>query len=116
MPKRSESLEEIEKLRENLQTIRGREGVIGYILRASESATIDLKDPSKTADYAVLSAEVLEEAAKLAKAFRTGEIVNMLLEGNNIKVLLLTMGDHYLNIFMEKNVNHDRLRKDLKLT
>ena len=37
--------ESVEKLRENLEEIKTYEGVIGYIMRNSTSAAIDLKDP-----------------------------------------------------------------------
>jgi len=36
-----------EVLQEKLQEIKEQEGIIGYILRGSKSASIDLKDPKK---------------------------------------------------------------------
>jgi len=44
-----------EKIKQNINSIKEKEGVIGYILRNSKSASIDLKDPSKVIDYAILS-------------------------------------------------------------
>ena len=115
MTAKNESKKEIENLRRNLEEIKGREGIIGYILRGSDSASIDLKDPSKIIDYAVLSATALEEGVKMASTFGIGEINNTILEGKNTKVLLLTVGDHSLSIFMGKNVDHEMLCKDLNL-
>ncbi len=116
MPHKDKSNEEIEKLREKLQGIRRREGIIGYILRGSDAASIDLNDQSKIIDYAVLSATALEEGISMANAFEIGEIDNAILEGANIKVLLLTVGDRRLSVYMDKNVDHDLLCKDLDLT
>ena len=115
MPAKSEYKEEIENLRKNLEEIKGRKGIIGYILRATDSASIDLKDPSKIIDYAVLSATALDEGVNMANTFGIGEINNAILEGKNIKILLLTVGDHRLSVFMEKNVDHNMLCKDLNL-
>lgn len=115
MAAKSKSKEEIENLRENLAGIKGRAGIIGYILRASDSASIDLKDPNKIIDYAVLSAAALEEAVNIANTFEIGEISNTILEGKKMKVLLLRFGDYSLGVFMEKNVDHKMLCKDLNL-
>lgn len=116
MPHNDKSNAEIAKLREKLQGIRRREGIIGYILRGSDAASIDLNDPSKIIDYAVLSATALAEGINMANAFEIGEIDHAILEGTNMKVLLLTVGDHHLSIYMDKSVDHDLLCKDLDLT
>ncbi len=115
MPAKNKSREDIEELRETLQEIKGRKGIIGYILRASDSASIALKDPSKTGDYAVLSATAFEEGGNMAHTLRIGEVTNTILEGAKIKMLLLAVGDHRLSVFMEKTVDHDTLCKDLNL-
>ena len=47
---------DIEKIQETLQEIKGQEGIIGYILRDQKSAAIDMKDPTKIVDYAMFSA------------------------------------------------------------
>ncbi len=48
-----------EKMQEKLQEIKDQEGIIGYILRSKKSASIDLKDPTKIIEYAVLSSTAL---------------------------------------------------------
>jgi predicted regulator of Ras-like GTPase activity (Roadblock/LC7/MglB family) len=115
MPTENKSKDDVEGLREALQEIRGRKGIEGYILRASDSASIDLKDPSKIGDYAVLSATAFEEGGNMANTFGVGEVSNIILEGAKIKMLLLAVGDHRLSVFMERNVDHDMLCKDLDL-
>ena len=44
-----------EKIKQNIDKINEKEGVIGYILRDKKSASINLKDPTKIIDFAVLS-------------------------------------------------------------
>jgi len=96
-----------------LDKIKAREGVIGYILRASTSAAVDIKDPSKIIDYAVLSTSALESAESLSEAFELGEITNIVVEGKDLKILLLTIGEHRISVFMEKNVDHNSIYKEL---
>jgi len=96
-----------------LDKIKAREGVIGYILRASTSAAVDIKDPSKIIDYAVLSTSALESAESLSEAFGLGEITNIVVEGKDLKILLLTIGEHRISVFMEKNVDHNSIYQEL---
>jgi predicted regulator of Ras-like GTPase activity (Roadblock/LC7/MglB family) len=100
-------------LRAKLESIRVKKGVIGYILRAQTSASVDINDPSKIIDYAVLSASVLESAENLSDAFKLGKIRNIIIVGGKLKVLLLTIGEHTVSVFMEKNVNHESICKQL---
>jgi len=100
-------------LRAKLERIKAREGVIGYILRAQTSASVDINDPSKIIDYAVLSASVLESVESLLDAFTLGKICNIVVAGSKLKVLLLTIGEHTISVFMEKNVNHESICKEL---
>ena len=100
-------------LRTKLERIKAREGVIGYILRAQTSASVDINDPSKIIDYAVLSASVLESVESLLDAFTLGKICNIVVAGSKLKVLLLTIGEHTVSVFMEKNVNHESICKEL---
>jgi predicted regulator of Ras-like GTPase activity (Roadblock/LC7/MglB family) len=103
------------KLHESLKDIKARAGVIGYILRSSDSASIDLKDPTKIIDYAVLSSTALEAGEDLSKTFELGEIQNVLLEGNDAKILSLKVEDQRLSIFMERTVSHEKIHKDLNI-
>ncbi len=106
----------IENLQTNLENIKTREGIIGYIFRTPKSASIDLKDPTKIIDYAVLSSTVLEAGEKLANTFELGNIHKVTLEGKDTKILTLKIGDNHLSIFMDKTVDQDRIYKDLNIT
>jgi len=101
------------ELQERLRSIKIRQGIIGYILRTSRSASIDLKDPTKIIDYAVLSSTTLDAAADLSETFELGEIQNILLEGKDAKILLLKVEDQRLSIFMDRNVDHEKIYRDL---
>jgi len=107
--------EEIETLQETLQDIKTREGIVGYILRGSNSASIDLKDPTKIIDYAILSATSLEAGQDIANTFEVGKVDAIIMEGGDMKILSMIIGDNRLSIFMEKNVDHEKLCKDLNL-
>lgn len=106
----------IENLHTNLENIKTREGIVGYILRTPKSASIDLKDPTKIIDYAVLSSTVLEAGEKLSNTFELGKIHKVTLEGKDAKILILKIGDNRLSIFMDKTVNQDEIYKDLNIT
>jgi len=115
MPAKGKSKEEIENMQETLKDIKTREGIIGYILRGSNSASIDLKDPTKIIDHAILSATALETGQGIANTFEIGKVDSIILTGENIKILSMIIGDNRLSIFMEKNVDHDKLCEDLNL-
>lgn len=100
-------------LRSILDKIKTRNGVIGYILRAATSAAVDIKDPSKIIDYAVLSTSALEAAESLSEVFGLGKIGNVVVKGNDLKMLLKTIGEQRISIFMEKDVDHNPICKEL---
>ena len=78
---------EAEKLQEKLQEIKGQEGIIGYIWRGSKSASIDLKDPTKIIEYAMLSSEVQEVGKKMKENLDLGDLENIILESNDKKLV-----------------------------
>ena len=101
------------KLRKNLEEIKTYEGVIGYIFRNSKSAAIDLKDPTKIIDYAVLSSSSIETGEELSELFDLGQIKNVVVEGKEAKVLSLVENQNRISIFTEKNVDIAKLIKKL---
>ena len=105
---------ETEKLLEKLQEIKEQEGIIGYILRGSKSASIDLKDPTKIIEYAVLSSTAYDESKNLTETLQMGEVDNLVVESENTKFLSTSVNNHQVTIFMEKNVDHSKLFKNLK--
>ncbi len=100
-------------LREALDNIVTKEGVIGYILKGPTSATVDLKDPSNIIDYAVFSSAAFESSDSLSHLFALGKIHSVVLEGKDVKVLFVTIDDQRLSVFMEKNVDHNSINKKL---
>lgn len=102
-----------EVLQEKLQEIKEQEGIIGYILRGSKSASIDLKDPKKIIEYAMLSSTTFDVGKDISEELQMGAIEKILVESENSKFLSTTMDDQHLTIFMEKNVNHNKIYKEL---
>ncbi len=102
-----------ENLKTRLEEIKGYDGVIGYILRNATSAAIDLKDPTKLIEYAILSASALDAAEELSELFSLGEFENILVEGRDTKILSLTIGENRVSIFLEKNADIEKPLKKL---
>jgi predicted regulator of Ras-like GTPase activity (Roadblock/LC7/MglB family) len=109
-----ETENELEELQEKLQEIKDQEGIIGYILRGTKSASIDLKDPTKVVDYAVLSSTTFDASASMAEALQMGEPQKTVIESEETKLMTMKVNNHRLSIFMEKTVNHNNLYKNLK--
>jgi len=103
----------VSNLRTNLEEIKAYEGVIGYILRNSTSASIELKDPTKVIDYAILSSSALDASEELSELFSLGEVKDIIVEGKNVKVLSLTVEENKISIFMDKDVDCERILRKL---
>lgn len=115
MPAKNKPEKEVENLHGNLKKIKARDGIIGYILRDPKSASVDIKDPSKIIDYAILSSTVLDSGAHMKNTFELGRVKHIVVEGGNLKVLSLTIGDHRISVFMDKKVDHNAIYKNLRL-
>jgi predicted regulator of Ras-like GTPase activity (Roadblock/LC7/MglB family) len=105
---------DVEELEEKLQDIKNQEGIIGYTLRSSKSASIDLRDPTKMIDYALLSSTVFDISQKMTEDLQMGEVDTIIVESEETKILSMNIDNRRLSIFMEKHVNHDKLCKKLK--
>ena len=103
-----------EKMQEKLQEIKEQNGIIGYILRGSKSASIDLKDPTKVIDYAVLSSTTFETGENMSEMLQLGEINSIVVESEDTKLLSIKTNEHCLSVFMEKSFDHDKLSRSLK--
>ena len=99
---------------EKLQKIKGQKGIIGYILRDQKSASIDLKDPTKIIEYAVLSSTAFDVSRNMSETLQMGKVDNIVVESKETKLLSMNVNTHCLCIFMKKDVNHDKLYKNLK--
>ena len=105
---------ETEKLQEKLQEIKNQEGIIGYILRSKKSASIDLKDPKKMIDFALLSSTAFDVGQNMTEDLQMGELDNIVVESEETKLLSMKVNNNRISIFMEKDVNHEKLYKNLK--
>jgi len=103
-----------EKMQEKLQEIKDQEGIIGYILRSPKSASIDLKDPTKIIEYAILSSTAFDVGHDITEALQMGEVDTIVVESEETKLLSMNINNHRLSLFMEKSVDHDKLYKNLK--
>ncbi len=101
-------------LRARLDEIKAYDGVIGYILRNSTSAAIDLKDPTKIIDYAILSSSALDASQEMAELFNLGDVKDIIVEGKDVKVLSLTVDENKISVFMEKNADCGKILKKLR--
>ena len=105
---------DVEELQEKLQEIKNQEGIIGYILRSKKSASINVKDPAKIIDYAILSSAVFDVSQNMTEALQMGEVDTIVVESEETKLLSMNINNHRLSIFMEKSVDHNKLYKNLK--
>jgi predicted regulator of Ras-like GTPase activity (Roadblock/LC7/MglB family) len=103
----------VNNLRANLDEIKTYDGVVGYILRNSASAAIDLKDPAKLIDYAIISSSALDASEELSKLFDLGAVKDIVVEGKGVKVLSLTVGENRISIFLEKDADCEKILKKL---
>ena len=115
MPEKIKSYEIVEGLRLGLDRIKGEEGIIGYILRDAKSASIDIRDPSKIIDYAVLSSTALESGESVSEVFGLGDVSSVVVEGKDVKVLLIPIGASRVSVFMRRDVDHEKVCKELHL-
>jgi predicted regulator of Ras-like GTPase activity (Roadblock/LC7/MglB family) len=103
----------VNNLRANLDEIKAYDGVVGYILRNSTSAAIELKDPTKLIDYAIISSSALDASEELSKFFDLGAVKDIVVEGKGVKVLSLTVGENRISIFLEKDADCEKILKKL---
>ena len=99
----------------SLTEIRKLKGVTGYILRSNTSAIIDLNEQDKIIEYAVLSTQMHDSSQEIAKQFNLCEIESILVEGKNVKVLCMSIGENKISVFMEKSATHAWIIKRILL-
>jgi predicted regulator of Ras-like GTPase activity (Roadblock/LC7/MglB family) len=110
----TENKTKTESLQKKLHYIKDQEGVIGYILRDEKSASIDLKDPKKIIEYAMLSSTAFDVGQNISEDLQMGELQTLLLESEETKLLSMKIDERRLSLFMEKNVNHKKIYKEIK--
>jgi predicted regulator of Ras-like GTPase activity (Roadblock/LC7/MglB family) len=107
----SEENQTFTDLSSKLAEIRKDKGVIGYIIRNTASATIDLKDPEKIVEYAIFSSQVLESTREISDLFEIGDVKSILIEGKETNALCMTIEGNNISIFMEKDADHAGIQK-----
>jgi len=101
-------------LRANLEEIKNYDGVVGYILRNTTSASIDLKEPAKIIDYAILSSTAFDATEEVSDLFELGAVKCIIVNGKNVKMLSLTVEQNKISIFMENNADTEKVLETLK--
>lgn len=102
-------------LRANLEEIRNYDGIVGYILKNTNSASIDLKDPAKIIDYAILSSITFDSTEELSKLFNLKGIKDIIINGKNLKMISLTIEKNRISIFLENSSDADRVLKRIQM-
>jgi len=90
----------------SLSKICKRKTVLGYIIRDASTATIDLKEPEKLVNYAMLTSQALESGQELSQLFPEGELKSTVVEGRDIKAVCLILGESRISVFMKKSVDY----------
>ncbi len=95
----------------SLAEIRKLDGVRGYILRSDTSAIIDLTEQEKIIEYAILSSQISESGAEIAKQFNLTDVESVLVEGKTVKMLCMNKSQNRVSVFMDKTATHDSIIK-----
>jgi predicted regulator of Ras-like GTPase activity (Roadblock/LC7/MglB family) len=95
----------------SLAEIRKLKGVVGYILRGSTSAMLDLDELDKISQYASLTYQLSESSLEIARQLNVAVVESVLVEGGNLKVLFMRIGENTVGVFMEKSASHSSIIK-----
>jgi len=105
---------EVDSLRQDLEKVKELDGVVGYILRDSSTAMINLDDPKKLVDYAILSSLALEVGDTLAKRLELGDVRDITLKGRDTKVVSLTRNETKISVFIDKEDEYEKILSKLR--
>jgi predicted regulator of Ras-like GTPase activity (Roadblock/LC7/MglB family) len=103
----------VNSLRASLEAIKECDGVVGYIVRNTTSAAIDLKDPTKIIDYAILSSSALDAGKVLSELFDLGDANNIVVNGKSIKMVSLIVGESKVSVFMDRSADSEKVLRRL---
>ena len=92
-------------LSDKLAKIRKYPGVLGYIIRNTTTATIDLNEPEKIVEYAIFSSQLLDSSQEISDQFELGDVTSVLIEGKQSKALCMNIDGNKISIFMEKDAD-----------
>ena len=108
----SQKEQKLADIRNKLAEIRKDKGIKGYILRNTNTATIDLEEPEKIVGYALFSSQVLDSSGEISDLFELGDVESILIEGKGTNARCIKSDDNKICIFMEKTAkNKDIFKK-----
>jgi predicted regulator of Ras-like GTPase activity (Roadblock/LC7/MglB family) len=108
-----DDLSDFDTLLDTVEEIRKDTEVEGYILRNETKAIVDLNHPEKIIEYAILSSQAFESSETLAQTVHLGDIENLIVEGKDMKLLCINLGENRLSVFMNKNAPHTGILQTL---
>ena len=88
---------------------------LGYILQNTTSASIDLKDPARIIDYAILSSTTFDSTEELLKLFNLEEAKDIIIKGKNLKMVSLTIEKNRISIFLENGSDTEKVLKKVQM-
>jgi predicted regulator of Ras-like GTPase activity (Roadblock/LC7/MglB family) len=94
-----------ENLRGTLAEIRKNNEILGFILKNSAQAVVDINNAEELADLALLASQLFDSSEKLIDLFHAGTMKTVVLEGAKIKMICLCVGENQLGLIMEKGSN-----------
>jgi hypothetical protein len=103
--------ETTDDLNDKLKKINGRKNVLGYISRTPKTATIDLKDPTKVINYAVLSYSSYEACERLSEIFKLGDFEKVIVKGKIVNMLSFNINKNRISIFTDKDEDLEEILK-----
>jgi predicted regulator of Ras-like GTPase activity (Roadblock/LC7/MglB family) len=104
-----------DRLRANMEEIRNYDGVVGYILKNTTSASIDVKDPTKIIDYAILSSTIFDMTEEFSTLFNLEGVKDIIIDGKNLKIVSLSVGKNRISIFLESNSDTGKVLEKIQM-
>ena len=101
------------ELCDKLAEIRKDKSVIGYIIRNTTSATIDLNEPEKIVEYALFSSQVLDSSQEISDQFELGNVSSVLIKSKEKKAICTIIDGNKIGIFMKNSADHAEILKQI---
>jgi hypothetical protein len=102
------------ELRSSLMQIKKIPGIKGYILKNQTMAVIDLQTPNTLTENALIMSETIEACQEISKLFHLAATKSVV-EGSDVKMLCMIIGENKLGIFTEKSVDHTDIFRQISL-
>jgi hypothetical protein len=109
----SEETRVFKKLQPILVEIRKNPNLIGFTMKNSTQAIVDVNKPEELAQLSLLASQLFESSRKLLTACNQRSMKRAVLEGSKMRILCLSIDGNQLSIFMEKTLDCDRIVEQL---